>query len=98
MVFEDYFDRLDPDDIRIKGHRIGIDNVLGYYLQGNTPPQIQAHFPSLTLAQIKATIAYYQNHQPEIDAYLERVHSGKEQRYQESLAQESPAVVKRIKT
>ncbi len=25
---------LSPDDIRIKGHRIGIDNVLDYYLEG----------------------------------------------------------------
>lgn len=24
-VLEDYFEFLDPDDIRIKGHRIGID-------------------------------------------------------------------------
>jgi hypothetical protein len=28
MQLEDYFEFLDPDDIRIKGHRIGIDNVI----------------------------------------------------------------------
>lgn len=33
-VLEDYFEFLDPDDIRIKGHRIGIDDVIDYYLQG----------------------------------------------------------------
>jgi hypothetical protein len=33
MKLEDYFDFLSPDDIRLKGHRIGIDNVLAYYLQ-----------------------------------------------------------------
>ena len=58
MLLEDYFDFLDPDDIRLKGHRIGIDNVLDFYLQGCTPAQIQEHFPSLTLEQIDATIAY----------------------------------------
>ncbi len=31
---EDYFEFLSPDDIRIKGHRIGIDDVIDYYLQG----------------------------------------------------------------
>ncbi|MDB9459519.1 DUF433 domain-containing protein, partial [Dolichospermum circinale CS-545/17] len=40
MQIEDYFEFLDPDDIRIKGHRIGIDDVIDYYLQGYTPEQI----------------------------------------------------------
>jgi len=34
MKLEDYFEFLDCDYIRIKGHRIGIDNVLNYYLDG----------------------------------------------------------------
>ena len=34
MQLEDYFEFLSPDDIRIKGHRIGVDNVLDYYLEG----------------------------------------------------------------
>jgi len=33
MKLEDYFDVLAPDDIRLKGHRIGIDDVLYYYLE-----------------------------------------------------------------
>ena len=33
-LLEDYFEFLSPDDIRIKGHRIGIDDVISYYLQG----------------------------------------------------------------
>jgi hypothetical protein len=32
MQLEDYFDLLDTDDIRIKGHRIGIEDVLLLYL------------------------------------------------------------------
>ncbi len=30
-LLEDYFEFLSPDDIRIKGHRIGIDDVIDYY-------------------------------------------------------------------
>ena len=30
MQLKDYFEFLGPDDIRIKGHRIGIDDVLYY--------------------------------------------------------------------
>jgi len=47
MQLEDYFEFLDPDDIRIKGHRIGIDDVIDYYLQGFTPEQIMEELPSL---------------------------------------------------
>jgi hypothetical protein len=32
MQLEDYFNFINTDDIGIKGHRIGIDNVLEYYL------------------------------------------------------------------
>jgi hypothetical protein len=32
MQLEDYFDFLRPDDIRIKGHRIGIETVLYEYI------------------------------------------------------------------
>jgi hypothetical protein len=48
MRLEDYFDFLAPDDIRLKGHRIGIDDVLYYYLEGYAPEEIAAHLPTLT--------------------------------------------------
>jgi uncharacterized protein (DUF433 family) len=95
-VLEDYFEFLDPDDIRIKGHRIGINNVLDLYLAGYTPEEIAANLPSLSLEQIHATITYYLLHRREIDAYLLRLATWREQRYQESRANPSP-VVQRIR-
>lgn len=97
MLLEDYFEFLSPDDIRIKGHRIGIDNVIDYYLQGYTPEQIREHFPTLSLEQIYATITYYLHNKDEIDAYIERLNAWREQHYQESLASEPAPVVKRIR-
>lgn len=91
-VLEDYFEFLDPDDIRIKGHRIGINNVLDYYLAGYTPEKIAANFPSLSLEQIHATITYYLRYRKEIDAYLLRLATWREQHYQESLTNPSPVV------
>jgi uncharacterized protein (DUF433 family) len=93
---EDYFEFLSPDDIRLKGHRIGIDNVLEYYLEGYTPLKIRDEFPSLSLEQIQAAIAYYQSNKTEVDAYLSRLAQWREQRYQEWLANPSP-VVQRLK-
>ncbi len=97
MLLEECFDFLSPDDIRIKGHRIGIDNVIDYYLQGYHPEKIQDHFPSLSLEQIYATITYYLYNKEEIDAYRSRLNAWREQRYQESLTQESAAVVQRMR-
>lgn len=93
---EDYFEFLSLDDIRIKGHRIGIDNVLNYYLEGYTPKEISANLPTLSDEQIYATITYYLHHQAEIDTYLLRLATWREQRYQESRANPSP-VVQRIR-
>ncbi|MBD2409405.1 hypothetical protein FACHB389_13075 [Nostoc calcicola FACHB-389] len=90
MQLEDYFEFLDPDDIRIKGHRIGIDNVIQYYLQGYSPEQILEELPSLNLEKIYATLTYYLHNRLEIDAYMLRLAKWREQRYQESSANPSP--------
>ncbi|MDZ8260479.1 DUF433 domain-containing protein [Nostoc sp. ChiQUE01b] len=90
MQLEDYFEFLDPDDIRIKGHRIGIDNVIQYYLQGYSPEQILEELPSLNLEKIYATLTYYLHNRDEIDAYMLRLAKWREQRYQESSANPSP--------
>ena len=97
MLLEEYFDFLNPDDIRIKGHRIGIDNVIDYYLQGCNPEEIQDHFPTLSLEQIYATITYYLHKKKEIDEYRSRLNSWREKRYQESLTRESAAIVQRMR-
>ncbi len=92
MLLEDYFDFLSSDDIRLKGHRIGIDNVLDYYLEGYSPEEIAASLPSLNLEQIHATITYYLHNRAEIDAYLSRLTKWREQRYQEWAVNPSPVV------
>jgi uncharacterized protein (DUF433 family) len=89
MQLEDYFLFLSPDDIRIKGHRIGIDNILFYYLDGYTAEEIYAMYPDLTLEQIYATITYYHQNRSVIEAYLSRLKNWQETRYQEAINQPS---------
>ena len=69
---EDYFDFQSPDDIRIKGTRVGIETVLDDYLAGTSPEEIAARYRTLTLEQVYATITYYLRKQEEMDRYLER--------------------------
>jgi uncharacterized protein (DUF433 family) len=72
MRLEDYFDFQRPDDIRIKGHRIGIESVLEAYLEdGLQPREIIERYPSLSLEDVYATILYYLQHKSEWDAYYQ---------------------------
>jgi uncharacterized protein (DUF433 family) len=97
MQLEDYFAVLDADDIRIKGHRIGIEDLLLLYLDGYSPEEIAVRFPSLRLDQIYATLTYYHARRTEIDAYLVRLATWEAQREQEAASQPEPEIVRRLK-
>jgi len=92
MLLEDYFEFLSPDDIRFRGHRIGIDDVLWYYREGYTSEEIVANLPTLSLEEIHAALTYYLRNQAEMDAYLSRLSAWREARYQEWTTNPSPVV------
>src|SRR5438067_2162695 len=56
--------------IRLTGSRITLDTIVGMFQKGGTAEQIQDSFPSLSLRQIYGVIAYYLEHQDEVEAYL----------------------------
>ena len=71
MQLEDYFNFLAPDDIRLKGTRIGIETILYRFIhQCQTPEEIARTYPTLTLEQIYATILYYLHDREKVSAYL----------------------------
>ena len=72
MQLEDYFDFLAPDDIRIKGHRIGIETIL-YEVHPSSSTgreRSSADFSTLTMEQVYATILYYLHNREAVDKYL----------------------------
>jgi uncharacterized protein (DUF433 family) len=70
-LLQDYFDFLAPDDIRIKGTRIGIESILYNYIhRSQTPEEIAAQFHTVSLEQVYATILYYLHNRAEVDRYL----------------------------
>jgi uncharacterized protein (DUF433 family) len=71
MQLEDYFDFLDPNDIRVKGTRVGIETILSDYLDlGLFPEAIALRYPTLSLEAVYATITYYWHNKERVDAYL----------------------------
>lgn len=71
MQLEDYFDFLAPNDIRVKGTRVGIESILYEYIhRKQTPEQIAPKFRTVTLEQVYATILYYLHNQESVGKYL----------------------------
>ena len=71
MQFEDYFDFLAPDDVRLKGTRIGIESILYEYIHhAQLPEPIAKRFHTVTLEQVYATILYYLHNRETVHAYL----------------------------
>jgi uncharacterized protein (DUF433 family) len=97
MLLEDYLDFLSLDDIRIKGHRIGIQDVIKYYLSGYSPEEILEELPSLNLEKIYAVITYYWGNRTQIDEYIFRLEQSQEQHYQEWLKKEPSEVIARLR-
>jgi uncharacterized protein (DUF433 family) len=71
MLLEDYFEFLSQNEIRLKGHRIGIEDILYEHIYNEmTPAELARRFPTLSEEQIYATILYYLNKREEMDIYL----------------------------
>lgn len=57
---------------RIAGHRIKVQNiVLWYERMGMSPDEIVYHYPSISLADVHAALAYYYDHIEEIRKDIE---------------------------
>jgi uncharacterized protein (DUF433 family) len=57
---------------RIDGHRIQVEDVaIWHERMGMTPDQIVSEYPSITLADVHAALAYYYDNRQRIDADIE---------------------------
>jgi uncharacterized protein (DUF433 family) len=93
MQLEDYFSFLAPNDIRVKGTRVGIETILTDYLElGLFAEQIAARYPTLSVEQVYATLTYYWRNRSQMDAYLRRIDRDLERQRREQDLHPSPAV------
>lgn len=57
---------------RIAGHRIKVQDVAIWYEEMNlSPQQIVDHYPTITLSDVHAALAYYYDHKQEIQQQIE---------------------------
>lgn len=94
MQLEDYFEFVEPNYIRIKGHRIGIESILRKYLAGQPVEEIARQYDTLRAVDIYATITYYLQNREAVDAYLARTQQLVAEDMTRSDANPSPAVLR----
>ena len=56
----------------VPGTRISLDSIVYAFREGCSPETIREDFAGLTLAHVYGAIAFYLDHQSEIDAWLLR--------------------------
>ncbi len=54
----------------VEGTRIGVHDVVGLVLCGSSIDDVVRSFPALTRAQVYECMAYYEDHQSEIDLLI----------------------------
>jgi uncharacterized protein (DUF433 family) len=86
MTLPDFLTQLPDGEISLTGHRIGLYHIVHYYREGFSPEMLACQYPTVPLATIHKVIAYYLEHQAEVDAY---VAACREQLDQQRLAQPS---------
>lgn len=53
---------------RIVGHRISVEDIAVWHEKlGMSPDEIVYHFPTITIADVHAALAYYWDHRDEIE-------------------------------
>jgi uncharacterized protein (DUF433 family) len=66
--------RTDSDGvIRVGQTRVTLHTLIGFYNAGHTPEALHDGFPTVSLADIHAILAYYLANQETVDAYLRQI-------------------------
>lgn len=58
--------------IHVAGHRIGLQDLVYYYNEGQSAEALVETFPTLSLALIHKLIAFYLDYRGEVDTYIAR--------------------------
>jgi uncharacterized protein (DUF433 family) len=98
MQLDDYFVFLAPNDIRVRGTRVGIETILYDFIhRQRTPEEISQSYPTLELEQVYATILYYLHNKESVSAYIADWLEQGQRMLEEQQRNPSPVVAKLMK-
>jgi uncharacterized protein (DUF433 family) len=97
LNFQEYFEVIGSDIVRLKGFRIGIEHIVRSYHEGYTPEQITQEFPGVSLETVYAILAYYLHNKKEVEGYIDQVMAVTEQHMKKDDEKDPLPVVKRLR-
>ena len=65
--------------VHVSGHRIGLQDLVYFYNEGNSPEVLVEMFPTISLPIIHKTIAFYLENLAEVDSYVSECEQEMEQ-------------------
>lgn len=70
MTLPDFLTREDDGFVRLTDHRIGLHHLVRLHRDGYSPEMLAEHYPTLPLSLVERVIAFYLEHQAEVDAQV----------------------------
>jgi uncharacterized protein (DUF433 family) len=62
----------DPDgNLRVSGTRVTLDSIVGAYLRGDSPEEINEQYPTVPVADVYAVLTFVLRHRAEVQRYLD---------------------------
>jgi uncharacterized protein (DUF433 family) len=70
MMLPEFLTQASDGEIRLTGHRIGLYHLVERYNEGESAEMLASRYPTLPLALVHKVLAFYLDHQAEVDAYI----------------------------
>jgi uncharacterized protein (DUF433 family) len=71
IVALEYIEVDDRGVAKLIGSRAKVMSIVMDQMNGYSPTEMHAHYPHVTMAQIHAALAYYYDHNAEVDSQIE---------------------------
>ncbi len=97
MTYLEEYLEITPDRIRLKGHRVGLEQIVRAYRDGATAEDIAQDFPGLPLESIYAALTYYLRNYSAVEAYIVEKEAAADRDYA-TWSENPPAVVRRLRS
>jgi uncharacterized protein (DUF433 family) len=97
MQLEDYFEFVSPNEIKLKNHRIYMEDVLYEYVhRAQSLESLTTRFDTLTKAEILAVLLYYHQNKEAMDRYLAQ-HLEDDRKAREEHRRQHPEFVEKVR-
>jgi hypothetical protein len=71
MNLPEFLTQDDHGYIHLLGHRVGLENIVHFYLEGDSAEMLHLRFPSVPLPLVHKVLAFYLENRQEVDMYCQ---------------------------